>query len=1090
MKIKTFTLMTLALLVSVMSFAQKSKVTMQDGASFKAVTKEISQKVSMVSSEGISAFTQKTTTSKPSTSGIALRRAEVVTLPAGVDVSYYTLSGTHNRANGKLEKTIKVAYDGDDVYVSGLSYFCPDAFVKGTFTNDNTVVFSAWQYFGSYSFSDGDADLYFAGIDSPKSGTPAECVATYDAANDVFTFTNCPAEFYSMGEDTGLTAYWSTGTTITKIEGEVELPVEIPSDLETEVYSYSAQDYFDEKEVSWNVKVGFYNEEVYIQGLSSVLPNAWVKGTLADGVVTIPNQLLGSYRNDNLYFVGYNEKLQDSYFLNYDAQTGSFVEGDNAYMVNLYKDKIDRSVYEFLYDVKIKKIVERVATPANPSFANMQFTSNGDKIETVLSVVDTEGNGLVTSKLFYKLYIKDELGSDAALTFTKELYPTLENDMEEIPYGFDNADFANGVVALKMEHADWDKIGLQSIYKGLGEPRESEIVWYNIVKPVKTTLPEGLAVTVHDFSGVERDDQEDVEFSTTLNIAVDGNDLYIQGLAAAAGIEDSWVKGTKGDDGIYTFANGQELGSYSSYRLFLVGYNDTEGKVEEPKLAVDEEAGVYKFVNCFLNNANYTDRSYSFSHFHANSTIAIKGETDDPIVAPEGLVVEEYMYTGTDYFAKKDEDPIVRKTVKIGFAGNDVYLQGIASPYMPQAWIKGKKVGNKITFRTGKKLGDYNATTTLWFRSFAPDMKKFEDAVFAYDEESGVLTTDNNLSIATTKAAGGNLIINSDVVISKIEDKATTPSAPTFGNLAYTPKGNYIEFTIPTIDINGEGMLSDKLFYKFYSKDASGNVSPIIFTKEAYEKLAADMEEIPYGFTDEYDLYDDVVYLNMDISKWSQLGLQTIYKGGNETNTSEEIVWYNIVYPYSTGTLPEGLTAKAAEFKGTKTATSGVSEFTRTVNIAQKDNLLYIQGIANEDEGTNAAESLMIGVKSDNDTYTFPRGALLGVTESYLFFLAGYDDATKKLEDVKMQLDKENKVLKLVNNLIVNARYTDRLFYSSWYNAGSTIDASSIIDETGISVVKNEAADAATSVFNLAGQRVSRDYKGLVIKNGKKTFNK
>ena len=1088
MKIKTFTLMTLALLVSVMSFAQKSKVTMQDGASFKAVTKEISQKVSMVSSEGISAFTQKTTISKPSTSGIALRRAEVVTLPAGVDVSYYTLSGYHSRAKETIEKTVKVAYDGDDVYVSGLSYFCPDAFVKGTFTNDNTVVFTAWQYCGSYSFSDGDADIYFAGVEDLTNRVAADCVATYDAANDVFTFTNYPAEFYSMGEDSGLTAYWNPGTTITKIEGEVELPVEIPSDLETEVYSYSAQDYFDEKEVSWSVKVGFYNEEVYIQGLSSVLPNAWVKGTLADGVVTIPNQLLGSYRNDNLYFVGYNENLQDSYFLNYDAQTGSFVEGDNAYMINLYKDKIDRSVYEFLYDVKIKKIVERVATPANPSFANMQFTPKGDKIETSLAVVDTDGNGLVTNKLFYKLYIKDELGSDAPLTFTKELYPTLENDMEEIPYGFENADFANGVVALKMEHADWNQIGLQSIYKGLGETRESEIVWYNIVKPVKTTLPEGLTVTVHDFSGTEGSNDE--EFASTLNIAIDGNDMYIQGLAADAGIEDSWVKGTKGEDGVYTFANGQDLGATSSYRIFLVGYNDTEGKVEEPKLVVDEEAGVYKFVNCFLANASYTDRSYYYSHYHANSTIAIKGESDDPVVAPEDLVVEEYVYQGTDYFATEDEDPNIKKTVKIGFAGNDVYLQGIASPYMPQAWIKGKKTGNKITFRTGKKLGDYNATTTLWFRSFAPDMSKFEDAVFTYDEESGVLTTDNYLSVATTKAAGGNYIIDYDVVISKIEDKATTPSAPSFGNLAYTPAGNYIEFTIPTIDINGEGMLSDKLFYKFFSKDADGNVSPVIFTKDLYSKLEADMEEIPYGFTDEYDFYDDVVYLNMNISKWSQLGLQTIYKGGNETNTSEEIVWYNIVYPYSTGTLPEGLTAKAAEFKGTKVEKSKDVDFTKSVNIAQKDNLLYIQGIANEDEGTNAAESLMIGVKGDNDTYTFPRGALLGATESYLFFLAGYDDATKKLEDVKMQLDKENKVLKLVNNLIVNARYTDRLFYSSWYNAGSTIDASSIIDETGISVVKNEAADAATSVFNLAGQRVSRDYKGLVIKNGKKTFNK
>ena len=1085
MKIKTFTLMTLALLVSVMSFAQKSKVAMQDGTSFKAPTKEISQKVSMVSPVGIAGFAQKAPTSKPSTSGIALRRAEVVTLPDGVDVSYYKLSGPHTRVQkGNLERTVKVAYDGDDVYVSGLSYFIPDAFVKGSFTNDTTVVFSSWQYCGTYSFSDGDAEIYFAGT---STGNPEDCVAIYDAANDVFKFKNFAAEFYSMGEDSGLTAYWKAGTTITKIEGDVELPVEIPSDLETEVYSYSAQDYFDEKEVSWSVKVGFYNEEVYIQGLSSVLPNAWVKGTLADGVVTIPNQLLGSYGTNNLYFVAYNENLQDAYYLIYDAETGSFSEGDNAYMINLYKDKLERSVYEFLYDVKIKKIVERVATPANPSFANMQFTPKGDKIETQLAVVDTEGNGLVTNKLFYKLYIKDELGSDAALTFTKELYPTLESDMEEIPYGFANADFANGVVTLRMEHADWDKIGLQSIYKGLGETRESEIVWYNIVKPFKTTLPEGLNVTVHDFIGTEGSDDE--EFVSTLNLAVDGNDLYIQGLAAEAGIEDSWVKGTKGDDGVYTFANGQDLGGTSSYRIFLLGYNDSEGTLEEPKLVVDEEAGVYKFVNCFLANATYTDRSYYYSHYHANSTIAIKGEVDEPVVAPEDLVVEEYIFNGTDNFAGENEDNFVAHSVKVGFSGNYVYVQGL-SEVLPNAWVKGTVAGSTITFRTGKQLGAYD-NYTLWFVGYTDDGTT--DYICTYDATDGTITgpEDVKMGINIYKASINRSLFESysDVIISKIEDKATTPSNPSFGNIAYNPNGTYIEFNIPTADINGEGMLSDKLYYKFFSKDAEGNVAPVTFTKDLYEKIEADMEEIPYSFTDEYDFYDGVVFLNMNFSKWSQLGLQAIYKGGDETNTSD-VVWYDIVYPYSAGTLPEGLTAKAAEFKGTQTSSSGVTEFTKTVNIAQKDNLIYIQGVANENEGENAAESLIIGVKGDNDTYTFPRGALFGYTTKYLFFLMGYDDATKKSEDVKMQLDKENKVLKLVNNLIVNARYTDRLYYSSWYNTGSTIDASSIIEETGINAVKNEISDIAAPAYNLAGQRVNKSFKGLVIKGGKKMFNK
>ena len=1090
MKIKTFTLMTLALLVSVMSFAQKSKVILQDDASFKVMTKLTSQKVSMVSPEGISAFTHKAATSKPSTSGISFRRADVVTLPDGVEVLYYKLSGGHSRVQkGNLTRTVKVVYDGDDVYVSGLSFFIPDAFVKGTFIDETTVVFDKWQYCGSYSFSDGDADIYFAGT---SSGDPEDCEAKYDAENDVFTFTNYPAEFYSMDEDFGLTSYWKPGTTITKIDGEVELPVEIPSDLVTEDYSYIAQDYFDEKEVSWSVKVGFYNEDVYIQGLSSVLPKAWVKGVLANGVVTIPNQLLGTYGTSELYFVAYDGKgVANSYFLNYDAKTGNFTEGDNAYMINLYKDKIDHSVYEFMYDVKINKIIEKAATPANPSFANMQFTPKGDKIETKLAVVDTDGNGLATDKLFYKLYsdVKDELGLNATITFTKELYPTLEEDMEEIPYGFEDADFANGVVMLRMEHADWKKIGLQSIYKGGGETHESEIVWYNIPWPIKTTLPEGMKVTVNDFVGTEADDGEDVEFSTSLNIAVDGNDLYIQGLAADAGIEDTWVKGTKGDDGVYTFALGQDLGATSSYRLFLLGYDDSEGTVVEPKIEVDEKAGVYKFVNCFLVNATYTDRSYYYSHFHANSTIAIKGESNDPVVAPEGLVVEDYTYQGTDYFAKEGEDPIVKKSVKIGFYGDDVYMQGIAGPYMPEAWIKGKKDGNKITFRTGQQLGAYSSTTTLWFRSFSPDMTRFEDAVFTYDAETGILTTDNYLSIAATKSAGDNFIIDFDVTISKVVEKAATPSAPSFGNLAYYPNGSFIEFNIPTVDVNGEGMLSNKLSYQLFSKDAEGNIAPITFTKDLYEKLEADMQEIPYGFTDKFDFYEDAVYLNMDFSKWSQLGLQVIYKGGGETNTSE-VVWYDIVYPYNAGILPEGLIAKAADFKGTQTSTDAVTEFTKSVNIAQKDNLIYIQGVANEDEGENAKDSWIIGEKGENDTYIFSRGALLGSTNKYIFFLMGYDDATNKSEDVKMQLDKENKVLKLVNNLIVNASYIDRLYYSNWYNAGSTIDASSILDGTGINAVKNEVADAVAPAFNLAGQRVNSGYKGLVIKNGRKVVMK
>ena len=44
-------------------------------------------------------------------------------------------------------------------------------------------------------------------------------------------------------------------------------------------------------------------------------------------------------------------------------------------------------------------------------------------------------------------------------------------------------------------------------------------------------------------------------------------------------------------------------------------------------------------------------------------------------------------------------------------------------------------------------------------------------------------------------------------------------------------------------------------------------------------------------------------------------------------------------------------------------------------------------------------------------------------------------------------------------------------------------------DPSGIANVVNKTVDSSAS-FNLAGQRVSKDYKGIVVKNGKKYIAK
>ena len=56
----------------------------------------------------------------------------------------------------------------------------------------------------------------------------------------------------------------------------------------------------------------------------------------------------------------------------------------------------------------------------------------------------------------------------------------------------------------------------------------------------------------------------------------------------------------------------------------------------------------------------------------------------------------------------------------------------------------------------------------------------------------------------------------------------------------------------------------------------------LTLTTDLYEKLEADMTEIPYLFTDDYDIYTygARVYLNQseeEIASWKKLGVQSIY---------------------------------------------------------------------------------------------------------------------------------------------------------------------------------------------------------------------
>jgi hypothetical protein len=1211
MRIKKFTLMTLALLVSMVSFAQKSGTE----RSYLPLNRHVERQI-VPSAPVNGSFLQTTTPTKP----VVTFKAEQVVPPEGSEPEYATLTGTYYTYGSTgwsdpipVERTVQVIQDGDDVYISSICYYTKaPGYVKGTYTEGNTLVFKTGQYFGNAG-----ADIFFGGWDEDDGEIDA--TVTFNGEENSFTF-NCTIGMFSA---TGGRYGYIEDLKVT-ITDDIDLPIEPPTDLVTEKWAYTGLNYWHaDQEVSKTLNIGFYGNDVYIQGLCDKLPEAWVKGTMDGELITFPGyQYYGQSGNYKFYMRGLTgDSFGDGdVIFTYDATTNTLTTDQAIFLYG--ESPSGGGNYAAETNVVIKKIVEKPATPATPTINTFGFYSSFETVEFDVPVVDTEKEGLIAEKLSYQLFYKDELGTETPIVFTKDLYTKLTEDMSVIPYGFtDDYDIFQGEISLNMDWSKWTEIGIKSIYTGGDETHESPISWLAIERPTTATLPKGLKITTNAFVGTKYSSSSSVPFTKTLNVAVDGNDLYIQGLSQDTNTGEAWIKGTKEGD-VYVFKRGQALGG----GYFLIGYNDETSTAEDAKLTVDTESGVYKFANEFIVNAYYIDHLYYSGWFESGSTIAITGESEEPTTAPASLETKDAFMAG---YLNTGSAKVTLQNVKMGKVDNDIYIQGVYAG-MPEGWVKGtlNTETNIVTFEP-QLIGmeeDYtkhyfvgttsgkDATTLQFsykttqkgetllelvkpnFYSISPsktagsvayygynlvfhDMQATEtvpagltatDYLLNYDkakvnndnsrtytpishnikfgildnkaylkglsadapeawivgnvdgnkitfETPQALTSDGEIIMLSwditsssfllnveltwnaetkelTSVADNEIMVNSELVnrsytyermahlsAKEIADVAATPAKPKFENLHFTPSGFYIGFDINTVDTEGEGLLTDKLSYKFYSKGETGEPQEVTFTTELYKKLTNDMTEIPYGFVDAeggYDFGTDFVYLNMDISAWKEIGLQAIYKGGNATNASE-IAWYTVVYPYNVS-LPSGVEPTTHAFTGTQG--SAGTPFSKTVKLAKVDNDLYIQGLYEE--------AWIKGSLTAENTYTFGNGQLLGVYGTkYMLFLLGTDALTAPINVVNPVIvyNATNNQYELVTNFLVNATYTDRSYFLDRFNIGSVINAT----PTGIDTVKADTKfNADAPAYNMAGQRVNNSFKGMIIKDGQKFMNK
>ena len=426
------------------------------------------------------------------------------------------------------------------------------------------------------------------------------------------------------------------------------------------------------------------------------------------------------------------------------------------------------------------------------------------------------------------------------------------------------------------------------------------------VAPEVVTPPTGLTTMQFTILAYAPDSEGEFQpFERVLNVGVDGTDVYIQGISYY--MTNAWIKGTLNQDGTVTFATGQYYGEYSAdggnYPMYFQAYDyNSQASLDNLTLSINDlVTGAWPEV-LIMDCGTPTGLDELYNYYEVVQVVP--GTEPASLTPPAGIEdnLVEYRMEGDAYNADGSEYGEYSEPVFIGIDGNDVWVKGVCID-LPDAWIKGTKNGNTITFPTGQNLGEiyyWGYTFKYFFGGYDFTNSAQAEVTMTLDSNTGIynMTSPDCMIINSSWLAVDPNLWFLTLQFVPVPDVAATPAQPTItkATLEGTSYPN-ITVDIPTTDVNGNPLLTSKLSYQYYY-DVNKVVNPLTLYTSQYTRLADDMTEIPYSFSDDYDVYNYILYLNQDFSTWNKIGIQSIYRGGGDEKRSE-IFWYTIIpYPH------------------------------------------------------------------------------------------------------------------------------------------------------------------------------------------------
>lgn len=271
--------------------------------------------------------------------------------------------------------------------------------------------------------------------------------------------------------------------------------------------------------------------------------------------------------------------------------------------------------------------------------------------------------------------------------------------------------------------------------------------------------------------------QKQGAYSSTAKIGWDGNDVYFQGLDKD--IPEAWVKGAYDAEAKTVTIPVTYTGIFEENVHYFAAYGGTP-KDLVLKYSSDDDTFDYGATVMIYKGSNTT----SFAYFYNGFFIGVK---PSPTTPPAGLTTTDVKYKGM-YRADGDSEAAeVTGTVKVGWDGNDVYIQNLI-PVVDGGWIKGTRNGDVVTFAQNQYIGNLSNGLSCYLTGFVSGAEATSDVTFTYDESKATFTSTSMLIATRFKSSTsyeayyqtGLVIGDIDTGINNIKANTNAENAPTY----------------------------------------------------------------------------------------------------------------------------------------------------------------------------------------------------------------------------------------------------------------------------------------------------------------------